>query len=147
MAVDWKSEAGGAGRPNFLQAIFGVHRLDAGKISLNGRPLRIHLPRMRLVPEWPTVPEDRKLHGLALNLSITENSALPNLRKLGNFGFLRKKERNQLAKAYAERLNVSYRHLNELALLLSGGNQQKIVLGKWLAAVPPSAVGRAHQGN
>jgi ABC-type sugar transport system ATPase subunit len=82
------------------------------------------------------VPEDRKLQGLALNLSIAENFALPNLRQLGRFGILRKRKRDQLAKVYAERLNLRYHKLSQLALLLSGGNQQKVVLGKWLARNP-----------
>jgi ribose transport system ATP-binding protein len=110
--------------------------MDAGSISVNGRPLRIRSPKDAIDAGIAYVPEDRKLHGLALNLSVSENFALPNLRALSRFGLLRKGRRNELAKQYAERLNLRCRHLNELALLLSGGNQQKIVLGKWLARRP-----------
>jgi rhamnose transport system ATP-binding protein len=126
----------GAGRTELLQTLFGVHRMESGEISLNGARLKIRSPKDAMSAGIAYVPEDRKLDGLALNLSISENFALPNLRQLGSFGFLRKRKRDQLATKYAERLNLRYRKLGQLALLLSGGNQQKIVLGKWLARNP-----------
>jgi ABC-type sugar transport system ATPase subunit len=126
----------GAGRTELLQTLFGVHRMDSGEISLNGIALKIRSPRDAMSAGIAYVPEDRKLHGLALNLSISENVALPNLRQLGTFGILRKRKRDQLAALYAKRLNLRYGKLSQLALLLSGGNQQKIVLGKWLARNP-----------
>jgi ABC-type sugar transport system ATPase subunit len=126
----------GAGRTELLQTLFGVHRMEGGEISLNGMGLKIRTPRDAMSAGIAYVPEDRKLYGLALNLSIAENFALPNLRGLGSFGILRKRKRDQLATLYAERLNLRYRKLSQLALLLSGGNQQKIVLGKWLARNP-----------
>ena len=126
----------GAGRTELLQTLFGVYRMDAGSISMNGRAMKIRSPKDAIDAGIAYVPEDRKLHGLALNLSISENFALPNLRALSRFGLLRKGGRNELAKQYAERLNLRCRHLNELALLLRGGNQQKIILGKWLARQP-----------
>ena len=126
----------GAGRTELLQTLFGVHRLERGEISVNGAALKIRSPSDAMSAGLAYVPEDRKLHGLALNLSIAENFALPNLRQLGKFGVLLKGKRRQLAKSYAERLNLRYQKLSQLALLLSGGNQQKIVLGKWLARNP-----------
>ncbi len=126
----------GAGRTELLQTLFGVHRLERGEISVNGVAIKIRSPRDAMAAGIAYVPEDRKHDGLALNLSVAENFALPNLRQLGTFGILRKRKRDQLAKSYAERLNLSYRRLSQLALLLSGGNQQKIVLGKWLARNP-----------
>ena len=126
----------GAGRTELLQTLFGVYRLERGEISLNGIGLKIRSPKDAMSAGIAYVPEDRKLHGLALNLSISDNFGLPNLRQLGTFGILRKRKRDQLAKLYAEQLNLRYRRLSQLALLLSGGNQQKIVLGKWLARNP-----------
>jgi len=126
----------GAGRTELLQSLFGVHRLERGEISVSGVTIKIRSPRDAMTAGIAYVPEDRKIHGLALNLSIAENFALPNLRQLGTFGILRKRKRDHLAKSYAERLNLSYRGLSQLALLLSGGNQQKVVLGKWLARNP-----------
>ena len=126
----------GAGRTELLQTIFGVRRSERGEISLNGIAWKIRSPRDAMSAGIAYVPEDRKLHGLALNLSIAENFALPNLRQLGRFCVLRKRKRDQLAKSYAERLNLRYQKLTQLALLLSGGNQQKIVVGKWLARNP-----------
>jgi ABC-type sugar transport system ATPase subunit len=119
-----------------LQTLFGVHRMEGGEISLNGMVLKMRSPRNAMSAGIAYVPEDRKLYGLALNLGIAENFALPNLRRLGSFGILRKRKRDQLATLYAERLNLRYRKLSQLALLLSGGNQQKIVVGKWLARTP-----------
>jgi ABC-type sugar transport system ATPase subunit len=126
----------GAGRTELLQTLFGVHATETGSISLNGSVLRIRSPRDAMAAGIAYVPEDRKLHGLALQLSIAENFALPNLRQLGRFVLLQKRKRDQLATLYAERLNLRYRRLQQLAVLLSGGNQQKIVLGKWLARKP-----------
>jgi ABC-type sugar transport system ATPase subunit len=126
----------GAGRTELLQTLFGVHRLEKGEISLNGTSLKIRSPKDAMSAGIAYVPEDRKLHGLALNLSISENFALPNLRQLGRFGILQKRKRDKLAKQYAERLNLRYAKLSQLVVLLSGGNQQKIVLGKWLARNP-----------
>jgi ABC-type sugar transport system ATPase subunit len=126
----------GAGRTTLLQTLFGVHRLERGEISLNGMALKIRSPKDAMSAGIAYVPEDRKHHGLALNLSVAENFALPNLRQLGRFGVLRKRKRDQLARSYAERLNLRYQKLSQLALLLSGGNQQKIVVGKWLARNP-----------
>lgn len=126
----------GAGRTELLQTLFGVHRLERGQVSVNGVTLTIRSPKDAMSAGLAYVPEDRKRHGLALNLSIAENFALPNLQQLGRFGVLRKTKRNQLAKSYAERLNLRYQKLSQLALLLSGGNQQKVVLGKWLARNP-----------
>ncbi|MCI0422688.1 MAG: sugar ABC transporter ATP-binding protein [Acidobacteria bacterium] len=126
----------GAGRTELLQTIFGVHRHQAGSISLDRVPLSIRSPRDAIAAGIVYLPEDRKLHGLALQLSVAENFGLPNLKELSTFGFLQRRKRSQLAKSYTERLHVRYRRLKELALLLSGGNQQKIVLGKWLARNP-----------
>ena len=126
----------GAGRTELLQSLFGVHRLEKGEISLNGAALKIRSPKDAMSAGLAYVPEDRKIHGLALNLSISENLALPNLRQLGKLGVLQKRRRDELATLYAERLNLRYHELKQLVLLLSGGNQQKIVLGKWLARNP-----------
>jgi len=126
----------GAGRTELLQTLFGVHRKEGGTISLNGGALRISSPQDAMRAGFAYVPEDRKQDGLALGLSISENFALPNLRQLGRFGILRKGKRDRLAKSYAQQLDIRYRKLDQLALLLSGGNQQKIVLGKWLARNP-----------
>ena len=125
----------GAGRTELLQALFGVYPI-AGTISINGTKLRIRSPRDAIAAGIVYVPEDRKQQGLALDLSIAENFAMPNLGMLQRHGFLRSDQKRQLAETYTKRLKIRCRRLNELVRLLSGGNQQKIVLGKWLARSP-----------
>jgi ABC-type sugar transport system ATPase subunit len=125
----------GAGRTELLQALFGVYPVR-GTICVNGIKVRKRSPQDAIAAGIVYVPEDRKQLGLALNLSIADNLAMPNLRMLQRLGFLRSNQKRRLAETYTQRLNIRCRGLNQLAQRLSGGNQQKIVLGKWLAHNP-----------
>lgn len=82
------------------------------------------------------VPEDRKNQGLALDLSVQHNISMPNLKSCSTFGFLKQSSERTIAKQYVEKLNIRTPSIDTLAQSLSGGNQQKVVISKWLAINP-----------
>lgn len=123
----------GSGRTETARLIFGADRAEAGRVLLDGRELRIRGPRDAIRAGIALLPEDRKTQGLVLAHSLRENFGLPNLARLSRFGFIRqRREREQFAD-YAARLRIRAPSDSERARNLSGGNQQKLVLAKWLA--------------
>ncbi len=124
----------GAGRSEVAAAIFGLDPSAEGEISVFGRPVRIRSPRDAIRLGLGLVPEDRKRQGLVLALTGLHNSTLPILERLASFGWVRSSEERALASEYFERLRVRTTGLDAPVAGLSGGNQQKIVLAKWLAA-------------
>jgi len=124
----------GAGRTETTRAIFGVDPKQSGEIILNGKSLRIESPMDAIREGLVLAPEDRKKDGLCTKLSIRENLALPNLDKLCNkFGVVRKKQEKQLIEKAVENFNIKLSSAESDAGSLSGGNQQKLVVGKWMA--------------
>jgi ABC-type sugar transport system ATPase subunit len=123
----------GAGRTEAVRLIFGADPRDAGEIRLDGRLLTIRSPRDAIAAGIGLLTEDRKLQGLVLGHSVLDNFGLPNLDWLSRGGFLQlRRERNEFAR-YAELLRIKTASSEQLASTLSGGNQQKVVLAKWLA--------------
>jgi ribose transport system ATP-binding protein len=123
----------GAGRTETTRAIFGVDPKDSGEILLDGKAVRIEKPMDAIRNGIVLVPEDRKKDGLCTKLSIRDNIALPNLDHLCNkIGMInRKKERGMAEKAVTD-LKIKLPNIDVNAGSLSGGNQQKVVVGKWL---------------
>jgi ABC-type sugar transport system ATPase subunit len=124
----------GAGRTETARLIFGADARDAGTIELDGKPLAIRCPRDAARAGICLITEDRKSQGLILDHSVLDNFGLPNLAAFSRFGFL---HRNQLRQAFAGhvgRLGIKLRDGTQPANHLSGGNQQKVVLAKWLQA-------------
>ncbi len=126
----------GAGRTELSEAIFGVRTITAGEILLNGKPLRIQSPADAIAHGIFLVPEDRRLHGLILPESVGFNLSLPNLDRLGSRFGLRHSDEAALHQTWIERLRVKTPSASQPVALLSGGNQQKVVYGKWLARGP-----------
>ncbi len=122
----------GAGRTELARLIFGADRASGGSITLDGRRLDIRSPRDAIRAGICLLTEDRKQQGLILDASIRENFGLPNLRELSHFGFVRDSKEQAACQAYVDRLNVKMSDTRQLVRNLSGGNQQKIVLAKWL---------------
>ena len=122
----------GAGRTELVRLIFGADTADSGQVALDGKTLRLASPRQAIAAGICLLSEDRKSHGLILRRSVRENFGLPNLSKLSRFGMLRQRqERTEFAK-YVESLSIRIPNQEQLAQHLSGGNQQKVVLAKWL---------------
>jgi ribose transport system ATP-binding protein len=127
----------GAGRSELLEAIFGLHpKYTSGKIFIENEEIRIRNVNDAIAAGIGLVPEDRKIQGLILNMSVTQNTSLASLTQVSSFGFVRKKKEEQLGKLYVKKLNTGAPSVRVAAAKLSGGNQQKVVLAKWLATNP-----------
>jgi len=126
----------GAGRTELAEALFGIRTILDGEVRLDGQPLRVRHPDEAVRAGLLLVPEDRRLHGLLLESSIRANFTLPNLDRISVLRLLRPGAERELSRRMSERLHVKAASLSSPAGLLSGGNQQKIVLGKWLARQP-----------
>ncbi len=124
----------GAGRSELAQAIFGLDRQATGEIHVRGRRARIRNPRDAMALGIGLVPEDRKRQGLVLPMRARENTTLPTLGALARLGWVRSSEERELAQSYIDRLRVRTHSMDAVTAGLSGGNQQKLVLAKWLAA-------------
>lgn len=126
----------GAGRSETMRAIFGLDPLDSGKIYLDGKEIVNKNPRQAINNGIAMVNEDRRAYGLCLYRSISENISLPNLPVYQKGLLLNKRKEKEENGKYAEMLTVKAASLDEDAIALSGGNQQKVVLAKWLMSNP-----------
>jgi rhamnose transport system ATP-binding protein len=126
----------GSGRSEVARAVFGIDRYDAGSVQISGRELRRGSPTRAMTAGIGLVPEDRRQHGLVMDFSTARNIALASLRRLSRLGFLFGSSERRFATEWAQRLQVKYDRLTSPVALLSGGNQQKVVLAKWLSRKP-----------
>jgi len=126
----------GSGRSEVVQSIFGVDPRDSGTVEVAGKPLRSGSPKRAMAAGVALVPEDRRQQGLLMELSIERNVTLPRSRSLSQLGFLTGGSERRSAKEWTERLKTKYGRLSDEVGTLSGGNQQKVVLAKWLATEP-----------
>jgi rhamnose transport system ATP-binding protein len=126
----------GAGRSEVARAIFGIDRRDAGRVLVRGQELPNGSPRAAMAAGVALVPEDRRQQGLVMDLGIDQNVSLASLSSLERFGLIRRASERALAAEWAVKLQLKYSRLRNPASTLSGGNQQKTVLGKWLARRP-----------
>jgi len=126
----------GAGRTEVARVLFGLDRADAGQVLLDGKRVSFKSPSGALRAGIAYVPEDRHLDGLVAGFSIAENVTLPILPRLFPRFFTRSSRERSLAAGYSERLRIRSTGVDELVEALSGGNQQKVVIAKWLATNP-----------
>jgi ribose transport system ATP-binding protein len=122
----------GAGRSEVARAIVGADQKDDGEIRLEGRKLSINSPRDAIRSGICLVPEDRKSQGVLLEKSLAENIALPSLKRMKGFLFLNYAKIFRYASDYVATLKIATPNVNQFVRYLSGGNQQKVVLAKWL---------------
>ena len=126
----------GARRTDVARALFGAEPFANGTIMLGGASLSLHSPADAIKAGLVLAPEDRKQQGLILGMSIRNNISLPDLGAVSQFGILRPRAERSLAVTYKDEMNIRCPSVETIAKLLSGGNQQKVVIAKWLATRP-----------
>jgi rhamnose transport system ATP-binding protein len=126
----------GSGRTEVARAIFGIDRYDYGSVTVSGRPLKKASPPAAMAAGVGFVPEDRRQQGLVMDMSIQQNMALASLNRMRRHGLISSASERMLASDWGARLRIKYGRLTDPVATLSGGNQQKVVLGKWLGRQP-----------
>ncbi len=127
----------GAGRTEVMETVFGLRQADAGRVKIHGQEVRIKSASDAIRHGMALITEDRQSKGLNLKASVRDNISLVNLKQFSRFGqILKFKKENEAADAEIEKLRIKTRGRNQIVRTLSGGNQQKVVLAKWLLAEP-----------
>ena len=126
----------GAGRSEVMRAVFGIDPRESGEISVHGKPVEIKSTMDALAAGMGFVPEDRKEQGLILKQTIRANASLAALNSVANGWFIDKKKEKSLSDEYVSKLKVKTPSIEQLIMNLSGGNQQKVVIAKWMATHP-----------
>lgn len=124
----------GSGRTETARAIFGADPIDSGVIEIEGKPVRIRSPRDAIRAGIGMVTEDRKQQGLVLGMPVRSNNTLTNLQDVSTAGFIQMRQERGVAEKYREELSIKTPTIEQTVRNLSGGNQQKVVLAKWLFA-------------
>jgi len=126
----------GAGRTEVARGIFGIDKLDAGTVTISGHKLKTGSPLQAMNAGIGFVPEDRRQQGLVMQMAIDRNASLASIGRLSHLGIIRQASERKLAAEWAARLQLKYGRFSNPVMTLSGGNQQKVVLAKWLARRP-----------
>jgi ribose transport system ATP-binding protein len=126
----------GSGRTELARAIFGIDRIDKGEILIRGERVDIGNPGGAITAGVSLVPEDRRIQGLVLDHSVKDNVLLPLLDRLDRSGIIDDRRGDRLAASIVKDLSIKTNSIGTTVRLLSGGNQQKVVIGKWLATEP-----------
>jgi ABC-type sugar transport system ATPase subunit len=126
----------GSGRSELAQVIFGFTPAHSGTISIDGVPVRIKSPAHAMSCGIAYLPEDRGTQGLVRQMNVRENTSLTVLRMLSRAAFINRQKETRLAQNTIEKLNIRAYGPHQIVGKLSGGNQQKVVVGKWLATTP-----------
>jgi len=123
----------GSGAKELVRCLFGLLPADGGKIAIDGRPVFLRSPSAAVRRKFALVPENRRKHGVALDLSVRENMTLASLRQYSRLGFLQSAREADTVDELISRLSIRTPHRNTAVRHLSGGNQQKVALAKWLS--------------
>ncbi|MPN26167.1 Fructose import ATP-binding protein FruK [bioreactor metagenome] len=126
----------GSGRTELAQALFGSHVPDEGEIFWWGQPAKVHSPADAIGLGMGFCTEDRKVEGIIPHLSVKENMTIALLPKLNFLGFVRRKQQDALVKKYIDRLKIKTPSPEQVINNLSGGNQQKVLLARWMCMNP-----------
>lgn len=126
----------GSGRSETMELICGVKKMDSGEVWMNGQKMHINSPASAIEHGIGLIPEDRKEQGVILFNTVKFNTSLSAAHKLTKFGFISGKKNKEMAEKYRETLRIKVPHIDQMVVNLSGGNQQKVVLAKTLAADP-----------
>ena len=123
----------GAGRTEIMRVLFGADLCESGTVTLNGKKLRLTSPRQSIMDGIALIPEDRKLHGVVLGLSIAENISLPNLKAISKWSVIQTGKEEKMVNDQISAMRIATPSPLQKVKNLSGGNQQKVVLAKWMA--------------
>lgn len=126
----------GAGRTALAETLFGLRQATAGEVRVDGEVVKLHSAKQAIEHGLGFVPEDRKLQGLFLNMAVRENITMSSTSMVSNFGFVNSSKANKLAKEYVEKLDIRTPSLRQRIRNLSGGNQQKVIIARWLTLKP-----------
>ena len=126
----------GAGRTDIVRCLFGADKVTSGKLYLDGRECTVLSPDDAIALGIGLLPEQRRTQGLALQLSVRENINLPRYKKISPLGIVNRKDEIAVAEEYRERINIRTPSINQKVQNLSGGNQQKVVISRWVAMNP-----------
>jgi len=122
----------GSGRTELARILFGADKYDDGKMIYRDRVVRLRSPRQAIRLGIGFLTEDRKSQGLILNLNVKNNICLPSINRLSRWGIMNIREENRISEQYIQELNIKTTGLHQKVMYLSGGNQQKVVMSKWL---------------
>ncbi len=127
----------GAGRTELLETIFGLHpKRSSGSIFLDGKDVQVNSPTEAINLGIGFITEDRKLEGLVSQMTVAASISLASIEQAEHFGFLSNRLETRLAQDYVERLRIKTQSIQQVVENLSGGNQQKVIIAKWLATKP-----------
>jgi rhamnose transport system ATP-binding protein len=126
----------GSGRTEFAEVLFGLRPIDSGMLLLRDKLVSISSPEDAVRAGIAYLPEDRRQHGVVLPMTVVENTTLASLHRVSKHGLIDADEERTLAASYVERLRIKTASLYSEAISLSGGNQQKVALARWLATRP-----------
>jgi ABC-type sugar transport system ATPase subunit len=124
----------GSGRTELLRAVFGADRLKSGRVLFKGEPVQLSTPRHAARQKIALLPEDRKRHGLVMCRSVEENITLSALDRVSHLGVLIKSRIAQISRTLVQSLMIKTPSLRQPVMYLSGGNQQKVIIARWLSA-------------
>lgn len=126
----------GAGRTEVIEGIFGIHKIDAGEITIKGKKVRIHSPADAIKQGLALLTEDRKLTGIMSVLPVRDNMMIASLANYEKRGFLDRRQIEATCNQEKRRLSIKTPSMDQLIKLLSGGNQQKVLVSRWLLTTP-----------
>jgi ribose transport system ATP-binding protein len=126
----------GAGRTELLRVLFGIDQAAGGEVRVRGRVVQLGSPMDAILAGLALVPEDRKQQGVILEMAVRENTTLASLHRDARAGFRNPGREEEVARRMAKQLDVKTPSLSQFVQYLSGGNQQKVALAKWLALEP-----------
>jgi ABC-type sugar transport system ATPase subunit len=126
----------GAGRTELLETIFGLNRADSGEIFADGHQIHIKSPADAIKHGFAMVTEDRRGKGLFTNMDVKDNIGVSSTDEISNFGIIKRKTIVKMAKDFVKMIEIKVRSISQLVRNLSGGNQQKVIIARWLATNP-----------
>jgi ABC-type sugar transport system ATPase subunit len=126
----------GSGRTDVARALFGALEIDKGVVKIEGQEVKISHPRDAMAKGLIYLPEDRQHNALLMPMSVAQNMTLSVLERLSPGGWLRERAQHDVTQQYIDKLHIVLRRMTQAVCELSGGNQQKVVLSKWMLTQP-----------